>query len=200
MRWHDTNSFLHWSQFKRGQGSWAGLWGGFYNQTEPDWQNELKTPRLYSQTAAMMWAHHGLLSCRENCHHHPTDNEFAWLIQLTRAWSDPATFALITLGHMTSQYMNMEFNAQDFKVSGQLQTIESPPPRVSVRADAVCRFNLNPVGRASCGQDGTARVKTGPWRRKFRQSENEYYYLTVTGHQVSAGEILWMTSRSHEFI
>lgn len=94
----------------------------------------------------------------------------------------------------------VEFNAQDFRVSGQLQTIESPPPRVSVRADAVCRFNLNPVGRASCGQDGTARVKTGPWRRKFRQSENEYYYLTVTGHQVSAGKILWMTSRSHEFI
>lgn len=94
----------------------------------------------------------------------------------------------------------MEFNAQDFRVSGQLQTIESPPPRVRVRADAVCRFNLNPVGQASCGQDGTACVKTGPRRRKFRQSENEYYYLTVTGHQVSAGEILWMTSRSHEFI
>lgn len=33
--------------------------------------------------------------------------EFACLIQLTRARSDPATFALITLGHMTSQYMNM---------------------------------------------------------------------------------------------
>lgn len=146
MRWHDTNSFLHWSQW-------------FYNQTEPDWQNELKTPRLYSQTAAMMWAHHGLLSSRENCHHHPTDNEFAWLIQLTRARSDPATFASITLGHMTSQYMNMWSLMLRILVSGQLQTIESPPPRVSVRADAVCRFNLNPVGRASCGQDGTACVK-----------------------------------------
>lgn len=94
----------------------------------------------------------------------------------------------------------MEFNAQDFRVSGQLQTIESPPPRVNVRADAVCRFNLNPAGRASCGRDGTAHVKTGPRRRKFRQSENEYYYFIVTGHQVSAGESLWMTSRSHAFI